>query len=165
MEFDYVLSYKDDGRKASLTLYSVRKGGALSTVLVRLSGLPAKKGYEELVKLLAERGGMALVRSEPSGSDYSIRPDLAPVVGSFMLLLRRSGNPSKWCKAFNEIMRGRSMVFGECFAEFFNMAVNTSIALKKALGKRARGETLIPDVCDAISASIKSFVSFIMELV
>lgn len=163
MEFDYTLSYKEGAKGGSLTLYSSQREGAVRTALVRLSGRLAKMGHEELVRLLVERGGLSLVKSEPSIKEYFVRPDLASVVGSFMLLLRRSRRPSEWCKAFEEVIRGRAMVYGEGFAKFFELAVATSVELKRSIGKRAKGETVIPKVCDAFSASIKSFISFIAK--
>ncbi|MEM1909420.1 MAG: hypothetical protein QXT79_08610 [Thermofilaceae archaeon] len=159
MEADYILRFRDD-EKAELALYSVRKTGGARRMLVRVIGKPARKGHEEIVKITGG-SGIALIKSEGKEREYSVRPDLAPIIGSFLLLLRRSRDPSKWCKAFNEVMRGRMMAFGETFARFFDIAVSLSAELKKTSGRKTRGEAVLPEVADAISASLKSFISSI----
>jgi len=157
MEHDYILAFKKGTRGEELILYSVRKAGGPRRVLVKVVGEPARKGHEEILKM-AECGGLTLVKCETKIREYSVRPDLVSIIGSFILLLRRSRNPSRWCKAFNEIVRGRAAVFGETFARFFDMAISASVELKKASGKKARGETILPEVSDVFSASLKSFV-------
>lgn len=164
MEFDYILTYRERGKKGELTLYSVRRARKLRRVLVKVVGKPARAGYREVARL-AECGGLTLVKSEPKSREYSVRPDLVPVIGSFILLLRRSREPSRWCKAFNELMRGRAVAFGETFARFFDLAISASVDLKKATGKKVRGETVLPRVSDAVSASLKSFAHSIEKVI
>lgn len=161
MEADYILKYRNS-KRGELVLYSVRKAGGTRRVLVRVFGEPAKKGYEEIVKIAG--GGIMLLKSEAEEQEYSVRPDLAPVIGSFILLLRRSRNPSRWCKSFTEIMRGRMMALGEVFAMFFDMAMLASAGLKKASGRRAEREAILPEIADAISSSLKNLISSIEKI-
>lgn len=155
MEADYILKFKGSGR-GELALYSVRKSSRVRRMLVKVVGEPARIGHEELMKLSG--GGIMLLKSENEYQEYAVRPDLAPIIGSFILLLRRSRNPFRWCKIFSEVVRGRLTVLGEVFTMFFDIAMLTSAGLKKTSGRIAGGAAVPPKVADAVSASLKSFI-------
>lgn len=156
-ESDYYLVFEGE-RQSKLILCSV-KGVKQPTTLIKITGKPAKEAHEKLVNLLSCRGGIKLLESASKRKKYFVRADLVPIVGAYILLLRRSRNPSKWSNVFSKVLSGHQSFLGEYFTNFMLMGVDLSTALRRAGRSRKVGETILPEVADIVSASMKSFFS------
>ncbi|MDI6820294.1 MAG: hypothetical protein QMC89_05260 [Candidatus Hodarchaeaceae archaeon] len=158
-ESDYSLVYEGPrGRELKLMLCST-KGAKLPITLVKLTGKPAREAHEKLLASLSTCGGIKLLESTPKRKKYFVRADLAPTVGSYILLLRRSRNPSKWSNVFSKVLSGPQSMLGEHFANFMLMGVDLSTTLRQDRKSREVSGTILPEVADAVSASMKSFFS------
>jgi hypothetical protein len=135
------------------------KGAKTPTTLIKITGKPAKEAHEKLLSLLSTCGGIRLLESTPKRKEYFVRADLAPTVGAYILLLRRSRNPSKWSNIFSKVLSGSQSMLGEYFANFMLMGVDLSTALRRVGRSRKVSETILPEVADVVSASMKSFFS------
>lgn len=161
-EFDYLLVFDKEKGRPRLSLRASREGKKLTPIIVKVTGKPARDGQAVLFEALSRYGGLSLVEKGPKGERYGVRADLAPMAGAFILLLRRSSNPSKWGRALQETMKGSRPLMGEALSEFFLMALDLSSSLRKG-GRRGFPQSVIPKVADAISAAMRGFVEVAMK--
>jgi len=57
---------------------------------------------------------------------HSIREDLRPVVGAYLILVRRARNIEKWSRLFNELLDGRYAGVAKAFSTFLKLAIKPS---------------------------------------
>ena len=160
-EFDYLLIYDREKGRPRLSLRAGVRGGRLLPMIVKVTGRPVREGHNDMFKALLKCGGLKLVEKEPQGERYGIRADLAPIAGAFILLLRRSTNPSKWGKLFHEALEGSRPFIGEALAEFFIMALNLSSSMRKTPRRKGLPQAVLPQAADAVSAAMRGFVEAI----
>lgn len=155
-EFDYILVYDREKGRPRLSLRASKEGRKLAPIIVKVTGKPARDGRSLLFPPLSKCGGLRLIEKGPKEERYGVRADLAPIAGAFILLLRRSSNPSKWGDALKEAIEGRPLI-GEGMSEFFLMALSLSSSLKKG-GRKGLPQSVLPQVADAISAAMRGFI-------
>jgi len=140
-------------------LFKAGSEGELAT-LVRLGGKQAQTIFNSLVDILSKRGGLIPLSTSDDHRKYSIRDDLGPIVGAFLILVRRSWKPMKWIKISNEIMEGKYPGLAQAFEYYLEMAID----LSKANGRRGKGYSLSPKVLNAISVAMKKFLESYIKI-
>jgi len=143
-------------------LYSVGGEGGITTVL-RLSGKNAGRGYKRSVEALAKQGAAIPLRVSSSEQVYSVREDLGPVAGSYLILVRRAKNIEKWGKFFSELLDGHYAGVAKAFSTFLEMAMELSKIISSK--KYSRDYAISSVVADALSSALKQFVNKITSSV
>ncbi len=142
-------------------LYNIGSESNIMTVL-RLKGKNAGKIFNEIVGTLAKQG--AAIPSSVSEYEqiYSVRDDLGPVVGAYLILIRRARNLEKWSRFFRLLLDGHYVGVAKSFSDFLEIAIELSKSLPES-GSSRRKYTLSPIVVDALSSALKQFVDRIIK--
>jgi len=159
-EYTYSIILRRRSR-GSEVLYNIGSESSITTVL-RLSGKNTDKVFRSVVEALARQGAAIPLRVSGSEQVYSIREDLGPVVGAYLILVRRARNVEKWGKFFSELLDGHYAGVAKAFSTFLEIAIELSKATSS--GKRGRDHTISPVVADALSSALKQFVDRIAKV-
>jgi len=124
------------------------------TVLLRLNGKSAERIFRGIVQALAKQG--AVIPSRVSGEEevYAVREDLGPVVGAYLILVRRARDLDKWESFLNNLLGGQYAGVAKALSTFLEMAID----LSRSLPSRGRRYSLSPIVVEALSTSMRHFV-------
>jgi len=144
--------------QVSEVLYNIGSESSVTTVL-RLSGKNADKVFRVVIEALARQGATVPLRVSDSEQVYSVREDLGPVVGAFLVLVRRARSIEKWSKFFNELLNGCYAGVAKAFSAFLELAIE----LSRTVPRRGHGYAISPAVADALSSALKQFVSRIAK--
>jgi len=136
-------------------LYNIGSESSVTTVL-RLSGRNANKVFRDVIEALARQGATVPLRVSDSEQVYSVREDLGPVVGAYLILVRRARSIEKWSRLFNELLDGRYAGVAKAFSAFFELAIELSRTVPRM--RRDGGYAISPVVADALSSALKRFV-------
>jgi len=159
-EYTYSIILRRRSRGSEL-LYNIGSESSITTVL-RLSGKNTDKVFRSVIEALARQGAAIPLRVSDSEQVYSIREDLGPVVGAYLILVRRARNVEKWGKFFGELLDGHYAGVAKVFSTFLEIAIELSKATSSR--KRGRDYTISPVVADALSSALKQFVDRIAEV-
>lgn len=141
-------------------LYNIGSESSVATVL-RLNGRNADRIFKDIVSNLAKQGAVVPVRISDYEQTYSIREDLGPVVGAYLILIRRARNIDKWSGFFRALLNEHYPGVARAFSSFLELAIELSRSIpEKPSGK---GYTLSPIVVNALSAALKKFVDKIIK--
>ena len=153
-----ILRRKSQG---SEVLYNIGSESSITTVL-RLGGKNTDRVFRSVIEALARQGAAIPLRVSGSEQVYSIREDLGPVVGAYLVLARRARNIEKWGKFFGELLNGRYAGVAKAFSAFLEMAIELSKTTPSR--KRGRDYAISSVVADALSSALKRFVDRIAKL-
>lgn len=135
--------------------YHVGSEEKLSTIL-RLNGKNAEKVFRGAIKALARQGAVIPSRVSEEEEVYAIREDLGPVMGAYLILVRRARNPDKWDSFLNNLLSGQYAGMAKALSLFLELAIDLSKSLPEK-GTRRR-YSLSPIVLEALSTALKHFV-------
>jgi len=141
-------------------LYNVGSEGKLTTIL-RLNGGSADKVFRGVIKALAKQGAAIPLKISDEEEIYAIREDLGPVIGSYLILVRRAKNLEKWEKFLNELLSEHYVGMAKAFSMFLELAIELSKSMPRR--RQSKRYALSPVVVDALSKSLKHFVDKIAE--
>ncbi|MGC9071978.1 MAG: hypothetical protein ACP5HK_04705 [Acidilobus sp.] len=120
--------------------------------LVRVGGKKVDQLFLGIVKSLKELG---LVEEEVETANYTsfrLRPGEGAAVGGFLLVMRRSRDPTAWAQHFKDLLGGDKYPGSrELLASVLTLGLQLSELVPSA---RARSQ-LNPRVLDALSAGLK----------
>ena len=141
-------------------LYNIGSESSVTTVL-RLNGKNSDKIFKNIIEALAKQGAAIPSRVSDYEQVYSVREDLGPVVGAYLILVRRARNIEKWNKFFRALLDGQYIGVAKAFSAFLELAIE----LSKSLPSKRRGKnyTLSPVVVDALSSALKQFVDRVIK--
>jgi len=89
-------------------------------------------------------------------SIYSIRDDVGPVLGTYLILIRRAQKIDYWSSFFDELLTGKYARLGETFSTFLQSTIDLS---KGTITQSKRKEyTLSPAVISSFSSALKVLV-------
>jgi len=141
-------------------LYNIGSESSITTVL-RLNGKNADKVFKNIIEDLAEQGAAIPLRVSEYEQVYSVRDDLGPVVGAYLILVRRARNIEKWSKFFRALLDGHYIGAAKAFSSFLELAIELSRILQKP--STSKHYSLSPIVVDALSTALKRFVDKIIK--
>lgn len=141
-------------------LYNIGSKSSMATVL-RLNGKNANKMFKSIIENLARQGAALPLRVSDYEQVYNVREDLGPVVGAYLILIRRARNIEKWSKFFKALLDGQYVGIAKAFSSFLELAIELSRSMQKpSAGKHY---ALSPIVIDALSTALKRFVDKIIK--
>ena len=126
---------------------------------MRLGGKSAETVFRSVIGALAKYGAATPSRVSDDEQVYTIREDLGPVIGAYLVLVRRARNIEKWSLFLQELLKGRYAGVAKAFFSFLEIALE----LSKTMHGRRRGYTISPVVADALSSALKRFVDKIIK--
>ncbi|MDM7274694.1 MAG: hypothetical protein P3X22_001015 [Thermoprotei archaeon] len=151
MEYSYYLIYRT-GKNGSKLLFNIGSGEKTDTLL-RLEGRRTKDLFVGILDILSRAGCISPIRiGDPS--IYAVRDDVGPVVGSYLILVKRSRNVKYWTSFLEELIFGKYSTLGGAFSQFLEIAID----LSKGSPWGRRGYTLSPPIVSSLSSALKVFV-------
>ncbi len=141
-------------------LYNIGSEDNVTTVL-RLNGKNADRVFKNVISTLARQGAVIPSRISDYEQVYSIREDLGPVVGAYLILVRRARNIEKWDKFFRALLDGHYTGVAKAFSAFLELAIELSRSIRTK--STSKDYTLSPIVADALSTALKRFVDKIIR--
>ncbi len=154
----YYIILKKKSRQYEI-LYNIGSESSIATIL-RLNGKNASKIFRSIIDALAKQGAVVPVKISDREQVYSIRVDLGPIVGAYLILVRRARDIEKWNKFFKALLDGHYVGVAKAFSSFLELAIELSKVLPSTTKK---GYTLSPIVVDALSSALKHFVDRISK--
>jgi len=148
------------GKQPSSLLFNVGGEGE-STTLLKLKGRKTGLIFSEIVSVLSRYGAVSPLKTSEREEIFAIREDLGPIIGGFLILLRRSRSPKSWLSLLGDVLEGKYPILTTAFESYLTMAFDMS-RFDKAYGGRRR-QTLTPAVLDASSTALKAFVKSILK--
>ena len=139
-------------------LYNVGGEGSVACVL-RLNGKSAERVFRDVIEALAKHGATVPTRISNNEQVYTIREDLGPIVGAYLVLVRRARNVDKWNSFLQELLDGRYVGVAKAFSSFLEIALE----LSRSMHDKRKSYSLSPIVADALSSALKQFVDKIIK--
>ncbi len=126
------------------------------STLIRMGGRKAEEVFKTMIEVLKandyilEEGGSENYRA------YKLKPEIGPVVGGYLVLIRRSRDPEKWLPLFEGFIKEDPYKGAHAL---LTHALSLALALSSAYPppERVRMQ-LSPKVVDSISAGFKTTV-------
>jgi len=156
-EYTYYLILRKGSRGYEVQ-YNIGAGSDAARVL-RLGGKSAERVFRGVVEALARHGATAPSRISGNEQVYTIREDLGPIVGAYLVLVRRARNVDKWNSFLQELLDGRYVGVAKAFSSFLEIALE----LSRSMHDKRKSYSLSPIVADALSSALKQFVDKIIK--
>ena len=153
MEYTYYLVFKSKRERGEL-LFNIGSEEETSTLL-RLSGRNTQKIFNKIVSIL---GGAGCIIPIQTGNPkiYSIRDDVGPVIGAYLILIRKARKIDYWIAFLDELLTGRYSRLGETFSFFLESTI--SLSKSSPMKKKEKKNVLSPTVVSSFSSALKVFV-------
>ena len=153
MEHNYYLTFKAERKRSELSFNVGTK--EKTTTLLKLRGRHTEDIFNKILKTLSKAGCITSLQTG-NPSIYSIRDDVGPVLGAYLILIRRAQKTEYWIAFLDELLTGKYARLGETFSAFLESTVDLS---KGAVSKSRRREyTLSPAVVSSFSSALKVLV-------
>ncbi len=152
-KYTYYMIYKEYSKIAEM---SFNIGGeAKDSMIIKLKGKSIKKVFHNMVNLLSRYGGIIPIEITDSKRIYAVREDLGPLVGAYILMLRRARNYSKWHKFLERLLNEELPGVVTVLSNFLEMALELS---KMWTVAGSKNRTQSQKAFDIISSTLKHFV-------
>jgi hypothetical protein len=153
VEHSYYLTFRRK-KKGSELFFNVGTKEK-TTTLLRLSGRNTEEIFNKILKTLSKVGCLTPIQTG-NPSVYSIRDDVGPVLGAYLILIRRAQKIDYWTAFLDELLTGKYARLGETFSTFLESTIDLS---KGTISKSRRKEyTLSPVVVSSFSSALKVLV-------
>jgi hypothetical protein len=152
MEYSYYLVFKAR-RKGELSFNVGTK--EKTTTLLRLGGRNTEKIFRKILETLSRAGCITPIQTGNT-SIYSIRDDVGPVLGAYLILIRRAQRIEYWLSFLDELLTGRYAKLGETFSTFLQLAIDLSKG--ETVKSRKSEYTLSSAVLSSLSSALKVLV-------
>lgn len=150
MEYSYYLIYAErrGGGEISFNVGSREEASAL----IRTGGRRVPELFDGMMGILS-RAGCIVPLQTGNPKIYAVRDDAGPVVGAYLILVKRAQKIDYWVKFLEELLVGEHARLGRAFSSFLDLAIELSKA-----SPPGRGYSLSPRVVTALSSALKVFV-------
>ena len=152
MEYTYYLVFKSKKERGEL-LFNIGSEEETSTLL-RLSGRNTQKIFNKIVSTLSRAGCIVPIQTG-NPKIYSIRDDVGPVLGAYLILIRKARKIDYWIAFLDELLTGKYSRLGETFSFFLESTISLS---KSSPIKKKEKNVLSPTVVSSFSSALKVFV-------
>ena len=153
MEYNYYLTFKTKKKESELSFNVGTKGK--TTRLLRFRGRNTEEIFNKILKTLSKAGCLTPIQTG-NPRVYSIRDDVGPVLGAYLILIRRAKKIDYWIAFLDELLTGKYARLGETFSTFLEATIDLSKATSTR--KRKREYTLSPTILSSFSSALKVFV-------
>ncbi len=146
----YYIIYKEYSKIAEM---SFNIGGETKdSMIIRLKGKSIKKVFYNTTNLLSRYGGIIPVEITDSKKIYAVREDLGPLVGAYLLMLRRARNYNRWHKFLERLLSEEFPGVVTVLSSFLEMALELS-KIWSVAGTRSQ------KAFDIVSSTLKHFAN------
>ncbi len=139
---DYYLMLKEK-KRPELILSSRDK-----THIAKVTGDAAVHAFNNIIENPSIWEGLEMVTTEKNTRVYSLRPDLAPIVASYILINRRSPKPSKWDWYLKEVLDGQLSKTGKNVSSIVELV----FILRSSLGEGSHYKSM-----DIVAGVLREF--------
>ena len=153
MEHSYYLTLKRRKGKGEL-LFNVGSSDK-TTTLMRLRGATTNTIFDHIISSLSRAGCVTPIETG-NLSTYWVRDDVGPVLGTYLILIRRCRNVDYWLNFFDELLTGKYSKLGAMFASLLDSAIDLSRHTTRKGKKRVYD--LSPVILSSLSSALKTFV-------
>ena len=152
-KFTYYIIYKEYSKIAEM---SFNIGGKTKdSMIIKLKGKSIKKVFRNTINLLSCYGGIIPMEISDSKRIFAIREDLGPLVGAYILMLRRARNYNKWHRFLERLLNEEYPGVVTVLSNFLEMALKLSKTWTVADSKnRIQSQKAF----DILSSTLKHFV-------
>lgn len=151
-KYAYYLIFKESSRGGEL--YFNIGGTSKDSTIVKLRGRRVKEIFGDTVKLLSRYGGIIPQEITDAEKTYGIKEDLGPIIGAYILLLRRARNYKKWHSFLKRLLNEEFPGIAIILSNFLNMALELS---KTWTTTNSNGKVKSKKALDIISSTLKHF--------
>ena len=126
------------------------------STLIRMGGSKAEKVFQTMIEVLKKYDYILEESGHENYRAFKLKPEIGPVVGGYLVLIRRSRDPEKWLPYFegfiteNPYKGAKSLL-----THALSLALELSVAYPPP--ERVRMQ-LSPKVVDSVSAGVKTTV-------
>jgi len=152
MEYNYYLTYKRRPKQSEL--YFNIGGQDKTTTLLRLKGRNTSKIFERVLSILGRAGCITPIETG-NPSTYWIRDDVGPVLGTYLILIRRCKNTEYWLNFLEELLTGKYSRLGSMFTDLLESAIELSKG--KVKGEK-QAYALSENIISPLSSALKTFI-------
>ncbi len=129
MEYSYYLTFKNQKRISEL-LFNVGTRDKTSTLL-HLKGRNTKDTFNKILTILSKTGSITPLQTG-NPRVYSVRDDVGPVLGTYLVLIKRAQRMDYWIDFLDELLTGKYSSLGETFSIFLQTMIDLSKRNRKA---------------------------------
>lgn len=150
MEYSYYLAYKEN-RRGGKILFNVGTIDPSSTIIT-VGGRRARYLFDRIIEILNITGCSIPIQTG-NPEVYSLKDDVGPVIGTYLMLIRGARNLDYWIDFLYELLVGKYSKLGGTFASLLELAIRLSDGAPP--GKEY---TLSPRVVLALSSALKVLI-------
>jgi len=154
--YAFYLTYRKNSKKPELS-FSIG-GTTKESTIIRLKGKYVDKIFSELIITLSKYGAVIPVEVAENRRTYTVREDLGPLVGVYLILLRRARNYNRWHKFLERLLEEEYPGIASALASMLDITLELS---KSLTTPTKRDTTIEPSVLDMMSSTLKQFVKSI----
>ena len=151
--YAFYLTYRKYSKKPELS-FSIG-GTTKESTTIRLKGKHVDEIFSKLLRTLSKYGAAMPVEVTENRRTYTIREDLGPLVGAYLILLRRARNYNRWHKFLERLLEEEYPGIASALAGMLDITLELSKSLSIPTKRNA---TIAPLVLDIISSTLKQFV-------
>ncbi|RJS92431.1 hypothetical protein CW705_02795 [Candidatus Bathyarchaeota archaeon] len=151
MEYNYYLIYKQKSNREAELYFNIG-GTEKSSRLLRLKGRKTPTIFNGILKTLSRTGCITPIETGRQ-STYWIRDDVGPIIGTYLILIRRCRNVNYWLNFLEELLTGKFSHFGFFFANMLESAINLS-----KYEEKSKDYNLSPKIISSLSTALKTFI-------
>lgn len=153
MEHSYYLIFKTKKKGSELSFNVGTK--EKTTTLLKFRGRRTEEIFNKILKALSKVGCITPLQTG-NPSVYSVRDDVGPVLGTYLILIRRAQKIDYWITFLDELLTGKYARLGETFSTLLESSIELS---KATISKSQRKEyTLSPVIVSSFSSALKVLV-------
>ena len=154
--YAFYLTYRKYSKKPELS-FSIG-GTTEESTIIRLKGKYVDEIFSKLLTTLLKYGAVIPVEVTENRRTYTIREDLGPLVGAYLILLRRARNYNRWHKFLEQLLEEEYPGVASALASMLDV----TLVLSKSLTTSTKNNTSItPLVLDVMSSTLKQFLKSI----
>jgi len=153
MEHSYYLTFKTKKKGSELSFNVGTK--EKTTTLLKLRGRHTEDIFNKILKTLSKAGCITPLQTG-NPSIYCIRDDVGPVLGAYLILIRRAQKVDYWISFLDELLTGKYARLGETFSAFLQSTIDLSKGAVTV--SKLKGYTLSPAVVSSFSSALKVLV-------
>ena len=154
--YAFHLIYRKHSKKPELS-FSIG-GTTKESTIIKLKGKYVGNIFSKLLTTLSRYGAVIPVEVTENERTYTIREDLGPLVGAYLLLLRRARNYDRWHKFLEQLLEEEYPGVASALASMLDITLELSKSLATSTKKNT---SIAPSVLDVMSSTLKQFVKSI----
>ena len=156
-----------EGRSYRLVLRKTARGPVIQfrasapevreSTLIRMGGKKASEIFDRMVEVLKKHEMITEESTSENYRAYRLKPEVGPVVGGYLVLIRRSRDPSAWIPYFEGMITEEERFKGSRALLSHALSLSEELSKISPPPERVRMQ-LSPKILDSVSAGFKVIV-------